>query len=74
MKIHVMVWKAADGGSLLSWEIGTQKARVNAYECERPALKNLRLALEELDDMMDYDDEDLARLMATLPPRQEGPC
>jgi|PlaIllAssembly_1097288.scaffolds.fasta_scaffold3687810_2 hypothetical protein len=53
MKVNKIVWKTPDGQTaLVDWEIGSQRAKVSAYEVDRQQLKQLIKAAQECEATM----------------------
>jgi hypothetical protein len=57
-----IVWKKAEGDPLVSWEIGSPKAHVHAYEVELADLPGLQQAVGDLARTMAMTAEELMAL------------
>ena len=65
MKVTKTVWKSRQGQvPLVSWEIGSQKMTINAYEINAAQGEELISALHEVIHLMT---QSLTTLQATLP-------
>lgn len=68
MKVNKTVWKSREGHvPLVSWEIGSQKMTINAYEINAAQGEELISALHEVVRLMT---QSLTSLQAALPAQQ----